>query len=122
MRSWTVGRHTSPASVHVVPRFDDAFFQSILARFDVVVSSPMIPGLFDALFSSSEFRHALTQCVDSGVGLDGLPYSLFKANFPWWQEAIVSFLNLTPAWGVVPSLWIHSIAVPVFKRGDLCHP
>ena len=63
--------------------FDDAFFQSISARFDAVVSSPTSPRLFDAPFSSSELRHALTQCVDSAVGLDGLPYSLFKANFPW---------------------------------------
>ena len=102
--------------------FDDAFFQSISARFDAVVSSPTSPGLFDASFSSSELRHALTQCVDSAVGLDGLPYSLFKANFPWWQEAILSFLNLTLAWGVVPSLWKHSIVVPVFKRGDPSDP
>ena len=117
MRSWTVGGHTSPASVHVVPRL---MMRS--SRFDAVVSSPTSPGLFDASFSSSESRHALTQCVDSAVGLDGLTYSLFKANFPWWQEAILSFLNLTLAWGVVPSLWKHSIVVPVFKRGDPSDP
>ena len=95
MRSWTVGGHTSPASVHVVPRLmmrSSSPSRSGLMR---VVSSPTSPGLFDASFSSSELRHALTQCVDSAVGLDGLPYSLFKANFPWWQEAILSFLNLT---------------------------
>ena len=109
-------------------------FSSVSSRGSTMMrsSSPSRPGLMRlfpppqvldyASFSSSELRHALTQCVDSAVGLDGLPYSLFKANFPWWQEAILSFLNLTLAWGVVPSLWKHSIVVPVFNRGDPSDP
>ena len=76
--------------------FGDAFFQSISAWFDEVVSSPNILALFDDPFSSSELRHALTQCVDSAVGLDGLPYFSLRPT-SLWQEAMFSFLNLTLA-------------------------
>ena len=81
-RSWTVGGLTSPPSVHVAPLFMKYYSRSVSARIDEILSSPIIPALFDAPFSSSELRHALTQCADSAVGLDGLPYHLFKANLP----------------------------------------
>ena len=48
----------------------------------------------------------------------GVPYSLFKVPFPWWQRALLNFFNLVLSWGVVPTLWKRSIVVPVFKRGD----
>ena len=57
-------------------------------------------------------------CVDSAVGLDGVPHSLFKVPFPWWQRALLNFFNLVLSWGVVPTLWKQSIVVPVFKRRD----
>ena len=101
-----------------VRTFDDEFFQFVSSRFSAMAAAPAYPAPFDASFSPPELRHALAQCVDSAVGLDGLPYSLFKTNFRWWQEAVLSFLNLSLFWGVVPSHWKHSIVVPVFKRGD----
>ena len=32
--------------------------------------------------------------MDSAVGLDGVPYSLFKVPFPWWQRALLNFFDL----------------------------
>ena len=46
---------------------------------------------------------ALSRCVESAVGLDGLPYSLSKRMFPWWQSALVNLFNLVLAWGAIPS-------------------
>ena len=63
-----------------------------------------------------ELRCALSRCVESAVGLDGFPYSLFKVMFPWWQSALVKL------WGAVPSLWKHSIIVPILKQGDQSSP
>ena len=42
--------------------------------------------------------------------------------FPWWQSALVKLFNLVLAWGAVPSLWKHSIVVPIFKQGDPSSP
>ena len=56
-------------------------------------------GLFDAPFSASEVRHALTL------------YSLLKLNFPWWQDALLAFFNLVFSWSVVPTVWKRSIIV-----------
>ena len=49
--------------------------------------------------SLSEFMYGspLPSC------LDGLPNSLLKHNFPWWLDALVTFINLVFSWGVVPS-------------------
>ena len=33
-------------------------------------------------------------CVDSAVDLDGVPYSLFKVPFPWWQFALFNSFHL----------------------------
>ena len=74
--------------------------------------------MFDGPFTPSELRRALTLCFDSAVGVDGLPYSVFKTNLPWWQSAVLHFFNLVLSWGVVPTPWKRSIVVPVFKRGD----
>ena len=70
------------------------------------------------LSRASEVRHALTLCSDSAVGLDKLPYSLLKLNFPWWQDALLAFFTLVFSWSVIPTVWKRSIIVPVFKRGD----
>ena len=61
-------------------------------------------------------------CVDSAVGLDGVPYSLFKVPFPWWQSALLDFFNLILSWSAVPAMWKRSIVVPVLKRGDASVP
>ena len=107
------------ASVGDSNSFDEYFLADVSARFRAIHSAcEEDVGRFDAPFSASELRHALTLCVDSAVGLDGLPYSIFKPNYPWWQHAILTFLNLVFSWGVVPSLWKRSIVVPIFKRGD----
>ena len=98
--------------------FDEDFFEEVSQRFRDINSHQVVPGLFDAPFSPSELRRALNLCFDSAVGADGLPYSVFKTNFPWWQSAVLLFFNLVLSWGVVPTLWKRSIVVPVFKRGD----
>ena len=98
--------------------FDDEFFEEVSQRFHVINSQPVVPGLFDGPFTPSELRRALTLCFESAVGIDGLPYSVFKTNLPWWQSAVLHFFNLVLSWGVVPTPWKRSIVVPVFKRGD----
>ena len=107
------------ASSSSLGSFGEDFHAVVSARFLTVRSvCAQGSGLFDAPFSASEVRHALTFCSDSTVGLDGLPHSLLKLNFPWWQDALLAFFNLVFSWSVVPTVWKRSIIVPVFKRGD----
>ena len=104
------------ASSSSLGSFGEDFHAVVSARFLTVRSvCAQGSGLFDAPFSASEVRHALTLCSDSAVGLDGLPYSLLKLNFPWWQDALLAFFNLVFSWSVVPTVWKRSIIVPVFK-------
>ena len=98
--------------------YDEDFFRLTGRRFAEISSSCRSAGIFDALFTHSELRRAHSHCIDSAVGLDSLPYSLFKVNFPWWQDAILNFFNLVFSWSAVPTLWKRSVIVPVFKRGD----
>ena len=98
--------------------FDDEFFEEVSQRFHVISSQPVVPGLFDGPFTPSELRRALTLCFDSAVGIDGLPYSVFKTNLPLWQSAVLHFFNLVLSWGVVPTPQKRNIVVLVFKRGD----
>ena len=97
--------------------FDETFFEELMGRFSQLRSSQEV-GSFGGPFSPSELRRALGVCVDSAMGLDGVPYSLFKVPFPWWQRALLNLFNLVLSWGVVPTLWKRSIVVPVFKRRD----
>ena len=71
--------------------YDEDFFHLIARRFEGISCSCRSPGIFDAPFSHSELRGALSHCVDSAVCLDGLPYLLFKVKFPWWPEATLNF-------------------------------
>ena len=89
-----------------------------MRRFAGPSISPLDAGLFYDPFTSSELRRALSRCVESAVGLDSFPYFLFKVFFPWWQDALVKLFNLALAWGTVPSLWKHSVVVPIFKQGN----
>ena len=64
-------------------------------------------------------------CLDAlspRLALMDFPDSLFKVMFPWWQSALVKLFNLVLAWSAVPSLWKHSIIVPIFKQGDPSSP
>ena len=99
--------------------FDEDFFEEVSQRFRDINSHQVVLSLFDAPFSPSELRRALNLCfvLIPLWGADGLPYSVFKTNFPWWQSAILLFFNLVLPWGALPTLWKRSIAVPVFKRG-----
>ena len=68
------------------------------------LKSPLLAGRkasFDALCTHAELRRALSYCIDSAVGLDGLPYSL-KVNFPSWQDAILNIYNLVCSWSHRP--------------------
>ena len=61
-------------------------------------SSAQGVGSFDGPFSPSELRRALRSCVDSAVGLDGVPHSLLKVPF---LGGISSFLSCLGAWFVL---------------------
>ena len=102
--------------------FDPSFHADVMRRFADFCALLPVPGVFDSPFTTSKLRCALSRCVESAVGLDGLPHSLFKVMFPWWQSALVKLFNLVLAWGAVPSLWNHSIVVSIFKQGDPSRP
>ena len=86
------------ASSSSLGSFDEDFHAVVSARFLTVRSvCAEGSGLFDAPFSASEVRHALTLCSDSAAGFDGLPYSLLKLNFPWWQDGY-DRLRPRPSW------------------------
>ena len=51
--------------------------------------------------------------MDSAVGFDGVPYSLFKGPVPLVAARRLASISLILSWGVK-----RSIVVPVFKRGD----
>ena len=84
--------HFSSIGVHP-GSFDEDFFQCVTNRFSDLCSSQEV-GPFCSPFTPSELRRALGVCVDSAVGFDGIPFSLFKVPFPWWQSALLDFFNL----------------------------
>ena len=93
--------------------FDEEFFEEVSQRFRDINSHQVVPGLFDAPFSPSELRRALNLCFDSAVGADGLPYSVFKTNYPWWQSAVLPSSSLGvwfPHRGSA-ALWFQSLKV-----------
>ena len=79
--------------------FDPSFHADVMRRFADLSTLPPAPRVLDSSFTTSELRRAL--CVDSAVGLDGLPYSLYKVVFPWWQSALVKLFNLVLTWATV---------------------
>ena len=54
--------------------FDEAFHELTVNRFVELCELPCHQGVFDAPFTSSELRRALSRCAKSAVGADGLPY------------------------------------------------
>ena len=101
-------QHFITVGAQVGGSFDEDFFKSTMRRFTALSEAPVSRGAFDVPFSAADLR----------VGADGLPYSLFKVEFPWWQTALLRLYNLALSWGTIPSLWKHSIVIPVFKQGD----
>ena len=105
------------SSVGATPRcFDDEFFEEVSQRFHVIDSQPVVPGLFDVPLTPSELGRALTLCFDSAVGIDGLPYSVFKTNLPWWQSAVLTspILSCLGEWSPLrgsAALWFLSSSV-----------
>ena len=89
--------HPSASTMSSLRKSRRGFTSSILNQWS--------PGLFDGPFTPSELRPALTLCFDSAVGIDGLPYSVFRTNLPWWQSAVLHFFNLVLSWGGGP----HSV-------------
>ena len=53
--------------------FDPSFHADIMRRFADLCALPPVSGVFDSPFPTSELRCALSRCVESAVGLDGLP-------------------------------------------------
>ena len=97
------------------------FFNLISSHF-VDLTSASSSGPFDAPFSAPELAQALAQCHYSAPGHDGLPYSAFKPDLPWWRGMLLQFFNLVLHWNTVPAAWKISTVVPVFKRGDPASP
>ena len=88
---WHSGeRIFSSVGVHSKVSFDETFCEEVKGPFSHLISSQEVGS--DGPFSASELRRV--PGVDSAVGLDGVPCSLFKVPFPWWQRALLNFFNL----------------------------
>ena len=48
----------------------------------------------------------------------GCPVRSSRLHFPWWRSALLNLFNLCLSWNDVPTMWKHSVIVPVFKTGD----
>ena len=97
--------------------FDEDFHDDVTRRFPALFAGPHhTGGQFDGPFSVAELVGALSRCAESAVGGDGLPYSLFKVTLPWWRSALLNLFNLCLHWNDVPTMWKHSVIVPVFKN------
>ena len=95
---------------------DEAFFRSVLTRFVEVVSSPIIP----TPFSSSELRHALTQCADSaGLGWHSMFFqgqlSLLKRGHPMSPTTVGASLLLRVS-SSCSSTWCTRISPHIFPQ------
>ena len=96
--------------------FDEDFHEE---QFSALFSGPHdTGGQFDGPFSVAELVGSLSRCAESAVEGDGLPCSFFKVALPWWRSALLNLFNLCLSWNDVPTMWKHSVIVPVFKTGD----
>ena len=99
--------------------FDENFRNEVTRRFSALFVGPHdTGGQFDGPFSVAEIVGALSRCAKTAVGGDGLPYSLNKVALPWWRSALLNLFDLCFSWNDVPTMWKHSVIVPVFKTGD----
>ena len=81
------------------------FHDEVTRRFSALFTGPHdTGGQFDGPFSVAELVGALSRCAESAVGGDGLP--------------LLNLFNLCLHWNDVPTMWKHSVIVPVFKTGD----
>ena len=112
---WTIPPNSLPASATDGGRFlvcglfpghhySLDFFNLISSHF-VDLTSASSSGPFDAPFSAPELAQALAQCHDSAPGHDGLPYSAFKPDLPWWRGMLLQFFNMVLHWNTVPAAW-----------------
>ena len=70
------------------------------------------PNLDDVPFTLPELKAALQHCIlDKTPGVDKIPYRALCLDIPWWQEAILQFLDLCRSYGCVPSMWKLGIVV-----------
>ena len=73
----------------------------------------------DAPFTREELQAALRQCAqEKSPGCDNIPYKALCADIPWWQHAILQYLELCRSYSCVPSLWKHGIVIPMAKQLD----
>ena len=64
-----------------------------------------------------QIKAALQNCaLDKTPGVDKIPYRALCPDIPWWQEAILQFLDLCRSYGCIPSMWKHGIVVPMAKK------
>ena len=101
-------QHVMSVGVRSSSLFDPFFHAEVMRRFADLSVLPSAAKVFDSLLTTSELR-PLSRCVESVVGLDGLPYSLSKVIFRWGQSALVKLFNLVLAWGTVPcgsTMWL----------------
>ena len=77
----------------------------------------LIPTLMMSPSPYLSLKAALQHCaLDKTPGVDKIPYRALCLDIPWWQEAILQFLDLCRSYGCIPSMWKHGIVVPMAKE------
>ena len=107
-------QHFITVGAQVGGSFNENFFKSTMRRFTALSEAPIMAHLTSHFLLQIFAR----PCAESAVGANGLPYSLFKVEFPWWQTALLRLYYLALSWGTIPSLWKHSIVIPCLKQSD----
>ena len=101
--------------------FDASHFRRVQRRLRRIRATRDVhfadPNLDDVPFTLPELKAALQHCaLDKTPGVDKIPYTALCLDIPWWQEAILQFLDLCRSYGCVPSMWKHGIVVPMAKK------
>ena len=72
-----------------------------------------------AQFTLAELKTALQHChLDKAPGCDKIPCRALCVDIPWWQDAILKFLELCRLYGCTQSVWKHGVVVPLAKSAD----
>ena len=121
MNRWRM--HFRDAAPMHVENFDARHFSRVRRRVQFIRSTRdsqcHVHGGDGTQFTLAELKTALQHChLDKAPGCDKIPYRALCVDIPWWQDAILKFLELCRLYGCIPSVWKHGVVVPLAKSAD----
>ena len=121
MNRWRM--HFRDAAPMHVDNFDARHFSRVRRRVQRIRSTRdsqcHVHGGDGTQFTLAELKAALQLChLDKAPGCDKIPYRALCVDIPWWQDAILRFLELCRLYGCIPSVWKHGVVVPLAKSAD----